>query len=191
MEIMITHTVGAILAGGDSSRMGTSKSLLVVDGMSFLERVHDIMTAVFTEVLVCGGSEVPDNGVLIPDERPDHGPVGGLLSALRIARGRPVFVTTVDMPVVTSEAIRFLTEPEARGSEVRIAQVAGEDQPLLGIYGPDVEPIARAMFDEGRRSVKAVIDAVDGVSRIAMDSSTLFNVNTRSDYDVLIERYGL
>ena len=191
MEIMITHTVGAILAGGDSSRMGTSKSLLVVDGMSFLERVHDTMTAVFTEVIVCGGSEVPDNGVLIPDERPDHGPVGGLLSALRIARGRPVFVTTVDMPVVTSEAIRSLTEPAAQGSEVRIAQVAGEDQPLFGIYGPDVEPIARAMFDEGRRSVKAVIDAVDSVSRIAMDSSTLFNVNTRPDYEVLIERYGL
>ena len=191
MEIMIIHTVGAILAGGDSSRMGTSKSLLVVDGMSFLERVHDTMTAVFTEVIVCGGSEVPDNGVLIPDERPDHGPVGGLLSALRIARGRPVFVTTVDMPVVTSEAIRSLTEPAAQGSEVRIAQVAGEDQPLFGIYGPDVEPIARAMFDEGRRSVKAVIDAVDSVSRIAMDSSTLFNVNTRPDYEVLIERYGL
>ena len=191
METMITHTVGAILAGGDSSRMGTSKSLLVVDGVSFLERVHDTMTAVFTEVIVCGGSEIPSNGVLIPDEQPGHGPVGGLLSALRIARGRPVFVTTVDMPVVTSEAIRSLAEPEAQGSTVRIAQVAGEDQPLFGVYGPDMEPIARTVFDEGRRSVMAVIDEVDDVTRITIDSSTLFNVNTRSDYDVLIERYGL
>ena len=171
--------------------MGTSKSLLVVDGVSFLERVHDTMTAVFTEVIVCGGSEIPSDGVLIPDEQPGHGPVGGLLSALRIARGRPVFVTTVDMPVVTSEAIRSLAEPEAQGSTVRIAQVAGEDQPLFGVYGPDMEPIARTGFDEGRRSVMAVIDEVDDVTRITIDSSTLFNVNTRSDYDVLIERYGL
>jgi len=191
METMITHTVGAILAGGDSSRMGTSKSLLVVDGMSFLERVHDTMTAVFTEVIVCGGSEIPSDGVLIPDERPGHGPVGGLLSALRIARDRPVFVTTVDMPVVTPEAIRFVAEPEAQGTTVRIAEVAGEDQPLFGVYGPDMEPIARTIFDQGRRSVMAVIDEVDVVTRITMDSSTLFNVNTRSDYDLLIERYGL
>lgn len=188
---MITHTVGAILAGGDSSRMGTSKSLLVIEGMSFLERVHDTMAAVFTEVIVCGGSEIPSDGVLIPDERPGHGPVGGLLSALRIARGRPVFVTTVDMPVVTPDAIRSLAEPEAQAATVRIAQVAGEDQPLFGVYGPGVEPIARTIFDAGQRSVMAILDEVDDVTRITMYSSTLFNVNTRSDYDVLIERYGL
>jgi molybdopterin-guanine dinucleotide biosynthesis protein A len=149
------------------------------------------MTAVFTEVVVCGGSEIPSEGVLIPDERPGHGPVGGLLSALRIARGRPVFVTTVDMPVVTTDAIRSIAEPEAQGTTVRIAQVVGEDQPLFGVYGPGVEPIARTVFDAGRLSVMAVLDEVDDVTRIAMNSSTLFNVNTRSDYDVLTERYGL
>ena len=188
---MITHTIGAILAGGESSRMGRSKSLLVVDGTSFLDRVHDTMTSVFTEVVVCGGSEVPSDGVLISDERPGEGPVGGLLSALNVARGRPVFVTTVDMPVVTSGAIRSIAEPEATGREVRIARVQGEDQPLFAVYGPAVEPIVRAAFEEGRRSAMAVIDDLDEVTRITMDSSTLFNVNTKADYDLLIERYGL
>ena len=51
--------------------------------------------------------------------------------------------------------------------------------------------MVRAVFDDDRRSVMAVIDGVDDVTRIAMDSSTLFNVNTRSDYDLLIERHGL
>ncbi len=188
---MITHTIGAILAGGDSSRMGRSKSLLVVDGTSFLDRVHDTMTGVFTEVIVCGGSEVPSDGVLIADERPGEGPVGGLLSALRIARGRPVFVTTVDMPVVTAEAIRSVVEPETKGSEVRVAHVEGEDQPLFAVYGPGVESIARAAFDEGRRSVRSVLDEIDEVTRIDLDSYTLFNVNTEADYDLLIERHGL
>ena len=188
---MITHTVGAILAGGDSSRMGRSKSLLVVDGTSFLDRVHDTMTGVFTEVIGCGGSVVPSDGVLIADELPGQGPVGGLLSALRIARGRPVFVTTVDMPVVTAEAIRSVVEPEAKGSEIRVAHVEGEDQPLFAVYGPALEPIARVVFDEGRRSVQSVLDEIDEVTRIDLDPSTLFNVNTNADYDRLIERHGL
>jgi molybdopterin-guanine dinucleotide biosynthesis protein A len=188
---VITHTIGAILAGGDSSRMGRSKSRLVVDGTPFLERVHGTMTQVFTEVVVCGGSEIPAGGVLIADQQAGLGPVGGLLSALHVARGRPVFVTTVDMPVITAEAVRSIADPATKGSEVRIAVVDGEDQPLFGVYGPDLESIARAVFDGERRSVKALLDDVDEVTRITMDPSTLFNVNTEADYDQLIERYGL
>jgi molybdopterin-guanine dinucleotide biosynthesis protein A len=190
-ESMITHTIGAILAGGDSSRMGRNKSRLVVDGASFLERIHNTMAGVFTEVIVCGGSDVPPDGVLIADEHPGQGPLGGLLSALLIARGRPVFVTTVDMPIVTPEAVRAIAEPEVTGSTVRIALVGGEDQPLFGVYGPDVQPIARAVFEAGGRSAKSVIDEIDGVTRIGVGASTLFNVNTAADYEFLIERHGL
>lgn len=188
---MITHTIGAILAGGDSSRMGRSKSLLVVDGTSFLDRVHDTMSRVFTEVIVCGGSDVPSDGVLIADDRPGEGPLGGLMSALRVARGRPAFVTTVDMPVVTPATIRTIVEPEAKGNEVRIAHVEGEDQPLFAVYGPAAESVARTVFDAGHRSMRAVLDEVDDVVRIEVDPSTLFNVNTEADYALLIERHGL
>lgn len=190
-EDMIAHTIGAILAGGSSRRMGRDKSRLIIGGTPFLERVHDTMAGVFTEVIVCGGSDVPADGVLIPDERPGEGPVGGLLSAMRIGRGRPVFVTTVDMPLVTFEAVCAVVEPGVSGRMIRIASVAGEDQPLFGVYGPDVEPVARAAFESGRRSILAVIDDVGQVTRIDLDPDTLFNVNTEADYERLIERHGL
>jgi len=188
---MITHTVGAILAGGSSSRMGRDKSKLQLEGASFLDRVHETMSGVFTEVIVCGGTEVPIDGVLIADELPGAGPVAGLLSAFRIARGRAVFVTTVDMPAVTEEAILGLAEPEAQGNMIRIARVAGQDQPLFGAYGPGVAEAARAAFEAGRRSVLGIIDEADDVTRIDLDAFTLFNVNTTADYETLIERHGL
>jgi molybdopterin-guanine dinucleotide biosynthesis protein A len=188
---MITHTVGAILAGGSSRRMGRDKSTLVLEGASFLDRVHETMSGVFTEVIVCGGTDVPIDGVLIADELPGEGPVGGLLSAFRIARGRPVFVTTVDMPVITEKAILGLAEPEAQGDTIRIARVAGQDQPLFGAYGPGVEEAARTAFEEGRRSVLGIIDEAHDVTRIDLDAFTLFNVNTMTDYEILIERHGL
>ena len=171
--------------------MGRDKSKLVLEGASFLDRVHETMSAVFTEVIVCGGTEVPVDGVLIADELPGAGPVGGLLSAFRIARGRPVFVTTVDMPVVTEKAILGLAEPEAHGDTIRIARVASQDQPLFGAYGPGVEEIARAAFEAGRRSVLGILDVADNVTRIDLDAFTLFNVNTTADYETLIERHGL
>lgn len=188
---VITHTVGAILAGGSSSRMGRSKARLIVEGTPFLNRVHETMVGVFSEVIVCGGSEVPSDGVLIQDDRPGGGPIGGLLSALRIARGRPVFVTAVDVPFITAESIRLIVEPEVTGGAVRIAVVDGEDQPLVGVYGPDVEQIARARFDAGQRSVLGLIDDIEGVERVVMDSDVLLNINTVEDYEQLMGRYGL
>lgn len=188
---MITHTVGAILAGGSSSRMGRDKSRLVIEGTPFLDRVHETMSEVFTEVIVCGGTEVPMDGVLIPDEIPGEGPLGGILSAFRISRGRPVFVTAVDMPVVTPEAIRTMADPVVSGSMARIARVAGEDQPLFGVYGPEVEDAVRRTLATGKRSVFAVVDRIEDVTRIDVDTFTLFNVNTTADYEALIERHGL
>lgn len=188
---MITHTLGAILAGGSSTRMGREKGALTLRGTSFLNRIHETMTQVFGEVIVCGGSAVPPGGVLIPDARPGEGPVGGLLSALRVAGGRPVFVIALDTPLVTVEIIRSIVEPQAEGCAVRIAAVAGEDQPLVGVYGPGVAPVARARLEAGRRSMLGVVDDVDDVTRVATDRDSLINVNTTQDYEELIERYGL
>lgn len=188
---VITHTIGAILAGGSSSRMGREKAALIVEGTPFLDRIHDTLTEVFTEVVVCGGSQVPPGGVLIHDDLPGEGPIGGLLSALRISRGRTVFVTAVDMPLVTAELIRSIAEPQVMGASVRIATVGGEDQPLLGVYGSAVESVARARFDSGLRSMLGLIDDIDGVERIEMDAYDLSNVNTPEDYQNLIGRTGL
>jgi len=187
---MITHTIGAILAGGSSSRMGRDKSTLMVDGTPFLDRIHDTFCDVFTEVIVCGGSVIPPDGVLIPDEMPGEGPLGGLLSAMRIARGRPVFISAVDMPMLTIEIIHSLAEPVATGTTVRIARVDGADQPLVGVYGPGVQPF-RSRFDSGTRAVFGVLDDIVDVARVEIDSDAVFNVNTEADYDRLIKRWGL
>jgi len=187
---MISHTIGAILAGGSSSRMGRDKSMLVIEGISFLDRIHDTFCDIFTEVIVCGGSVVPPDGVLIADEMPGEGPLGGLLSAMRIARGRPVFISPVDVPMLTSEIIQSLAEPVATGTIVRIARVDGRDQPLVGVYGPGVESFARSRFDSGERAVLGILDVIEDVARVEIDSDAVFNVNTEADHMRLIDRYG-
>jgi molybdopterin-guanine dinucleotide biosynthesis protein A len=187
----ITHTTGAILAGGSSNRMGRDKASLVLEGESFLERTHTMLSAVLAEVTVHGGIAVPPDGVLIPDEVPGEGPVGGLLTAMQLAHGRPVFVTSVDTPMLTAEAVRMIVEPPVPSGGVRVASVDGRIHPLIAVYGPDVLMIVRQRFDEGKRSMMGVIDDADSVVEVEIDPDVVFNVNTEADYQQLIERYGV
>ncbi len=187
----ITHTVGAVLAGGSSTRMGRSKASLLLEGVSFLERVHGTLSSVFADVTVFGGSVVPPDGILIQDEEPGEGPVGGLLTAMHMARGRPVFIASVDTPLLTDAAIRALVEPPVPDDGVRVAFASSRLHPLTAVYGSGLEPMIKAHFDEGRRSVLEFIDSVERVVEVEVDADAVFNVNTEEDYQRLVERYGL
>lgn len=171
--------------------MGRDKASLVLEGESFLERIHTMLGGVFSEVTVHGGAVVPSNGVLIPDEVPGCGPVGGLLTAMHMASGRPVFVVSVDAPLLTADTARMIVEPPVPRNAVRVASADGRIHPLIAVYGPDILSVIQRRFDEGKRSVLGVIDDIERVVEVEVDSDSVFNVNTEADYERLIERYGL
>ena len=187
----ISHTTGSVLAGGASDRMGRDKASLVIDGQSFLERLHGMLLGVFAEVAVHGGTVVPTDGVLIPDEMPGEGPVGGLLTAMRVAGRRAVFVASVDTPMLTADAVRMIVEPPVPRDGVRVASAGGRIHPLVAVYGPDILSVAERRFDQGERSMMGVIDDAPRVVEVEIDPDAVFNVNTEADYQQLIERYGL
>ena len=187
----ISHTTGSVLAGGASNRMGRDKASLVLDGQSFLERLHGMLLGVFAEVAVHGGAVVPTDGVLIPDEMPGEGPVGGLLTAMRVASRRAVFVASVDTPMLTADVVRMIVEPPVPSDGVRVASAGGRIHPLVAVYGPDILSVVERRFDQGERSMMGVIDDAPRVVEVEIDPDAVFNVNTEADYQQLIERYGL
>lgn len=187
---MISHTIGAVLAGGSSRRMGSDKASLTIGGETFVERLHSTLSEVFSQVVVCGGSVVPSNGVLIADHVPGGGPLGGLLSAFNASKGRSVFVIAVDMPLVSAESIRSIAHPMVSGDAARIASVDGNDQPLVGVYGPEVKPIVENHLDNDRRSAFGVLVDVALVERVDIRPEEALNINTREVYEALVRDLG-
>jgi molybdopterin-guanine dinucleotide biosynthesis protein A len=189
--MVITHTVGAVLAGGFSRRMGRDKASLILDGSTFLDRVFGAVSGVVSEVTVYGGSIVPTDGILLQDDRPGEGPVGGLLTAMRRSRGRPVLVVSVDTPMITPDVLRSIIEPVVPSDGVRVAFAEGRIHPLVAVYGSNLLPIVQSRFDSGMRSVLGVIDDVERVVEVEVDAEAVFNVNTEEEYQQIVERYGL
>lgn len=71
--------LGAVLAGGASSRFGSDKALAMVGGRTLLEHAIAAVAPFVDEVVIVGRGEVPD----LP--RAGLGPLGGIAGALNYA----------------------------------------------------------------------------------------------------------
>jgi hypothetical protein len=79
--------LGAVLAGGQSSRFGSDKALAELDGRTLLARAVEALQAQCDAVVVVGREDAPVP--TLPDRpRPGMGPLGGIAAALHHAAGR-------------------------------------------------------------------------------------------------------
>ena len=78
--------MGAVLAGGASSRMGTDKAFIEIAGVPMVARaVGALRAAGAAPVLVVGGDSARLGGLgldAVPDRYPGEGPLGGVITAL-------------------------------------------------------------------------------------------------------------
>jgi molybdopterin-guanine dinucleotide biosynthesis protein A len=103
--------VGAVLAGGKSSRMGRDKAGIAIPerDVTLGARALDLLRATCDDVVVLGhGRAMPSDVTRIEDALDDVGPLGGLLALLRSGRGDAYLVLAVDMPGVEAHHVRAL-----------------------------------------------------------------------------------
>jgi molybdenum cofactor guanylyltransferase len=103
----------AILAGGQSRRMGQDKALLEVEGRPLIEYVLDVANAVADATLIIA-SDRPEyerfGSRVVPDKFPQSGSLGGIYTALSEARHEHCFVLACDMPFVSHSLVKFMAE---------------------------------------------------------------------------------
>ena len=104
-------SVGVILAGGRSRRMGTDKAVVEVAGKPMLEWVHEALATVADRMLIVGRTESPSGSEAVPDDGERYrGPLAGLAAAAHRARDAVLLVVAVDQPWVRTETLRRLRE---------------------------------------------------------------------------------
>jgi molybdenum cofactor guanylyltransferase len=179
-------SLGAVLAGGRSSRMGAPKAMLGLAGRPLGSYPVGAVVAAGLEPVVVAkdGPDLSGLGCRIvrePDSR-TH-PAAGVLAALEAAEG-PVVVVACDMPFVPSQLVGVLAQLAA---PVAVPMLAGRLQPLLARYEPSVAPAlerALALEEPLRDTVMALEPMVLGPDQLAGFGDPrwmAFNVNDRDD----------
>lgn len=106
--------VGVVLAGGCSSRMGREKALLMDNGRTFVEAAVEALSAVCRDVVVCASARNAQPlarlgaARVLVDERPELGPLMGVVCGLREARGGDCLFAPCDMPELTGAELAEL-----------------------------------------------------------------------------------
>ncbi|MDQ2798359.1 MAG: molybdenum cofactor guanylyltransferase [Armatimonadota bacterium] len=182
-----------ILAGGQSRRMGTDKAVLKFGGMTLLERAARTALATGIPVLVAGRLR-PDDWPLpevdfVPDALPNCGPLGGLQTALRHA-ACPVLALACDMPLLTPDALRWLSAQAATHSGEHGLEVLNNAQwePLFSVYTPACLPLIETRLAAGRLSLHGLIESGDFGLADAPDwvAAQLVNINTPEELAELL-----
>ena len=148
MSIHLSVTRAAILAGGQSSRMGRDKALLPFNGAPLIAHIAQVLAPIFPEIIVVtANAHIADAADLpaVADSFAGRGPLGGIHAALSHFEA-PTFVVACDMPYLNADFIRYLCADFDGTARVPLSEYGFE--PLHAIYAAT----ATAHFEEHLRS---------------------------------------
>lgn len=176
-----------VLAGGQSSRMGTDKAFVVLDGRTLLAHALDLVKLVTSNVHILG-SRAPFEafGAVVEDQFPNCGPLGGIHAALRSSSAQLNLILAVDMPFVRAEFLDCLAGlAQTSSAMVTVPRAAGNWQPLCAIYRTPFADIAETALQQGRnkidplyREVEVQVIEESEIERKGFSSDMFRNLNT-------------
>lgn len=196
---------GFILAGGQSRRMGTDKSLLTIDGQTFVERIATELSAVASSVTVVGSTQsYPTNLATnlqrslkqIPDIYLRWGALGGVHAALSACPAKWALIVACDFPFVTGDL--FLRMAAEREDFEAVAPVQKDliPQPLCTFYRLNPCLVqAEQLIKSGERKPIALLQSVrtrwlsfEELSCLQNAAHFFDNINTPEDYTRIVEK---
>lgn len=193
---------GIILCGGKSSRMQTNKALLKLGDKSVIEIILKEMRKVFEEVII-SANDCEDfeflNIPIIKDCYKNHGPLGGIYSAIKESGTEKNFITTCDLPLITHQIIEYISINSSE-KEIIVPTVKGLPQRLFGLYNKSlIEKIEQIVkLSETDRNIKGSIyelhqrvsvELVEVANLPFYNENIFYNMNSPADYKLIKNIY--
>jgi molybdopterin-guanine dinucleotide biosynthesis protein A len=187
---LMEKATAIIMAGGNSTRMGTDKSMLPIDGRSIVERICERLSACFEQILISAGNKDKFEFLgyeVIPDKIPGQGPLMGIVSALQASSNELNFIVACDIPHIELRHVRRIISEAADGEYDIVVPVAGDGQyePLFAVYRKNTLRVVNKVLAAGGRKISDVF-ALCNVKKIDLGAD-LVNLNTTAEYEEFLK----
>ena len=192
---------GAILAGGKASRYGgTPKGLIDIGGaLTIVDHVIAEMKKAGLSDIVISANDLEAYqrfGLdIVPDERPNAGPLGGIEAVLKFVAPThdAVLFCPCDLPGISHNELAVLL---AAGSNAENGVFVAETgdlfwHPLCSLVHNAVLDRISGAIDRGELSVRRLWKKLDAAAVHFENEAAFFNVNTPEDLDRWRELKGV
>jgi molybdenum cofactor guanylyltransferase len=168
--------VGAVLAGGSSSRMGRDKALIELAGEPLVLRVARALGAAGAERVFVVGGDLPRIRALgldaVADRYPGEGPLGGVLTAMAESDATVLAVLATDLIAADPGAIRAVVHALA-GHDVAVPVADGRRHFHHAVWHRSAHTTLEDVFRAGERAIKRAVHTlavaeVEGISPAAL-----------------------
>jgi len=173
--------LGAVLAGGKSSRFGSDKALALLEGKRLIDRAVTALEPYCDKVVVVGRNDSAHD--CVPDwPQPDCGPLGGIAGAFEAARER-------GYDEVLTSGVDSVALPDNLADTLWPAPAYLEAQPVVGLWPARCSgALDEIMSGNGKHSMRAFAEQIS--ARPVKLSRNPVNINTAADLE-RVERHGL
>ena len=176
---------GVVLCGGQSSRMGSDKSKLLLNGKSLDELAFSKLQLFCHEVYFSINNSQNDLSYKISllDLYENQGPLSGILSSYYYLE-TSLLVLAVDMPLITKNTLENLINQ--RDKTKHVTAFFDEEKQLwhgtLAIWEYSCYPLLQSYFDSGGRSIQKFLHQINAHKVGVINHRDFTNVNTQKDF---------
>jgi molybdenum cofactor guanylyltransferase len=159
------EAAGFVLAGGQSTRMGTEKSLIEFEGRPLIAHAVGILAAAGLPPFIAGAraevrSRLEPYAPVIPDAEPGLGPLGGICAALAATTAAFGMFLPVDVPLLPASLVVYLLRrAQMTDAAVTLASVNGFPQTFPAVLSRRTLATLGGELRGGRRGCLASFQA--------------------------------
>ena len=183
-----------LLSGGKSTRMGSHKALLELDGRTLLETVA-LAGEGFEECILSANDPAiptPEDYIRCEDVYPGCGPMAGIHAALFMTQCDALVVAPCDAPYYCKELARYLADQYTPDLDALVLlDEEGRAQPLSGVYARSCLPVLEEHLKTGRLKMMRMLENMK-LKKIMLPeklSGKVFeNLNTPEDIAIFDRR---
>ena len=183
---------GVILSGGLATRYdGTEKAHLRVGGIRLLDRIYNIYSALFEEIILVTNTPqkyLEWDLLIVPDLFPIRSSLTGIHAGLFFMTNPFAFISACDTPFLKKEIIETVIGKIESDIDIVIPETSAGLEPLCAAYSRRcLEPAQQHLEQEKLKVIKAFRKSrIKTVSEKVLrkqdpDLLSFFNINTSDD----------
>jgi molybdopterin-guanine dinucleotide biosynthesis protein A len=152
---LLERVTGFILLGGKSSRYGSNKAFVEINGVRMIDRVAGVMKSIFYRVVLL--TNTPEEYAylrmpMVEDLVKGFGPMGGIYTGLMTLSDETGFFVACDMPFLSESLIRHMVDVRDDFDAV-VPRMDWMLEPLHALYSKDCLPVIKEAIRQNQHQI--------------------------------------